>query len=65
MLCYVANPLTLSALEIGHPEELLGAVLCIAAVCAMNDRATWAAILLGLAIPNKEWAAGPRPCSSR
>jgi hypothetical protein len=56
MLC-VANPLTLSALEIGHPEELLGAVLCIAAVvCAMNDRATWAAILLGLAIPNKEWA---------
>jgi hypothetical protein len=56
ILC-VANPLTLPALELGHPEELLGAVLCIAAVlCAMNDRPTWAAVLLGMAIPNKEWA---------
>jgi hypothetical protein len=56
MLC-VANPLTLAALETGHPEELLGAVLCIAAVlCAMDDRPIWAAVLLGLAIPNKEWA---------
>ncbi|HXD67045.1 MAG TPA: hypothetical protein VNV17_20630 [Solirubrobacteraceae bacterium] len=56
MLC-VANPLTLPALQIGHPEELLGAVLCIAAVlCAMHDRPTWAAVLLGLAIANKEWA---------
>lgn len=56
LLC-VANPLTLSALELGHPEELLGAVLCVAAVlCAMHDRPTWAGILLGLAIANKEWA---------
>ncbi len=56
MLC-VANPLTLPALELGHPEELLGAVLCVAAVlCAMHDRPIWAGILLGLAIPNKEWA---------
>jgi hypothetical protein len=55
-LC-VANPLTLSALELGHPEELLGAVLCIAAVlCAMHERPVWAAVLLGLAIANKEWA---------
>jgi hypothetical protein len=62
MLC-VANPLILPALEIGHPEELLGAVLCVAAVlCAMGDRSNWAAVLLGLAIANKEWAvlaAGP------
>jgi hypothetical protein len=56
MLC-VANPLTLPALQLGHPEDLLGAVLCIAAVlCAINQRPTWAAVLLGLAIPNKEWA---------
>jgi hypothetical protein len=56
MLC-VANPLTLPALELGHPEELLGAVLCVAAVlCAMHDRPIWAGVLLGLAIPNKEWA---------
>jgi hypothetical protein len=55
-LC-VGNPLTLSALELGHPEELLGAVLCIAAVvCAMDGRSTWAAVLLGLAMANKEWA---------
>jgi hypothetical protein len=61
-LC-VANPLTLSALQVGHPEELLGAVLCVAAVlCAMHDRPIWAAVALGLAIANKEWAvlaAGP------
>ena len=55
-LC-VANPLMLPALQLGHPEDLLGAVLCIAAVlCAMDDRPIWAAVLLGLAIPNKEWA---------
>ena len=55
-LC-VVNPLTLRALELGHPEDLLGAVLCGAAVlCAERDRATWAGVLLGAAIANKEWA---------
>jgi hypothetical protein len=55
-LC-VANPLTLSALEVGHPEELLGACLCVAAVLlAARDRPLWAGLLLGLAIANKEWA---------
>jgi hypothetical protein len=55
-LC-VANPLTLPALEIGHPEELLGAVLCVAAVlAAQGKRPIWAGVLLGLAIANKEWA---------
>ncbi len=61
-LC-VANPLTLPALEVGHPEELLGAVLCVVAVLlAMADRPLWAGVVLGLAIANKEWAvlaAGP------
>jgi Glycosyltransferase family 87 len=59
----VANPLTLQALELGHPEELLGACLCVAAVLlASRDRPVWAGVLLGLAIANKEWAvlaAGP------
>jgi Glycosyltransferase family 87 len=59
----VANPLTLRALELGHPEELLGACLCVAAVLlAARDRPLWAGALLGLAIANKEWAllaAGP------
>jgi hypothetical protein len=55
-LC-VANPVTLCALEIGHPEELLGACLCVAAVLlASRGRWVWAGLLLGLAIANKEWA---------
>jgi hypothetical protein len=61
-LC-VANPLTLRALELGHPEELLGACLCVAAVLlAGRDRPLWAGLVLGLAVANKEWAllaAGP------
>ncbi len=55
-LC-VANPITLRALEVGHPEELLGACLCVAAVLlAAGDRGLWAGAALGLAIANKEWA---------
>jgi Glycosyltransferase family 87 len=53
----VANPLTLRALELGHPEELLGAALCVLAVLsASRDRPLAAGVLLGLAIANKEWA---------
>lgn len=53
----VANPMALSALELGHPEELLGACLCIwAVVLASRGRSVWAGVLLGLAIANKEWA---------
>jgi Glycosyltransferase family 87 len=59
----VVNPITLNALEVGHPEELLGACLCVAAVLlASEDRGLWAGAALGLAIANKEWAllaAGP------
>jgi hypothetical protein len=57
LLLVAANPMTLKALEIGHPEELLGAVLCIAAALAAGrDRAVLAGVLLGLAIANKPWA---------
>jgi Glycosyltransferase family 87 len=57
LLACVANPITLVALHEGHPEELLGAVLCVAAVLlAMSDRPVWSGVLLGLAIANKEWA---------
>jgi hypothetical protein len=58
----VANPLTLRALEVGHPEELLGACLCVAAVLLAagrapgRERALLVGVLLGLAIANKEWA---------
>ena len=61
-LC-VANPITMRALELGHPEEVLGAVLCVVAVLAATRGHTiWAGVALGLAIANKEWAlvaAGP------
>ncbi|HYH88259.1 MAG TPA: hypothetical protein VEX67_03430 [Solirubrobacteraceae bacterium] len=55
-LCAV-NPITLRALDIGHPEELLGAVLCAGAVlAAVRGRSTLSGILLGLAVANKAWA---------
>jgi hypothetical protein len=55
-LC-VLNPMAEQAVLLGHPEDLLGAVLCVAAVlCAIHDRPIWAGVLLGLAIVNKEWA---------
>jgi hypothetical protein len=53
----VANPITLRALEVGHPEELLGACLCVAAVLLAGEgRGLWAGLALGLAIANKQWA---------
>jgi uncharacterized membrane protein len=55
-LC-AANPITLRALDIGHPEELLGAVLCAGAMpAALRGRSTLAGILLSLAVANKAWA---------
>ena len=55
-LC-AANPITLRALDMGHPEELLGAVLCAGAVLAgVRGRAGLAGVLLGLAMANKAWA---------
>jgi hypothetical protein len=62
VLC-AANPITYRVLELGHPEELLGAALCVIAVLlAQRGRINWAAVALGLAVANKEWAllaAGP------
>jgi hypothetical protein len=59
----IAGPVAVIALQQGHPEELLGAVLCAAAVlCAQRDHAIWSGFLVGLAIANKEWgvlALGP------
>jgi hypothetical protein len=55
-LC-VANPLTLAALEIGHPDELLGGSLCVTAVLlAARGRPAWAGLALGAAFANKQWA---------
>jgi hypothetical protein len=55
-LC-VANPLTLAGLELGHPDELFGGVLCVAAVLlAFSSRPAWAGLALGVAFANKQWA---------
>ena len=63
LLCTAVNPLTWRALELGHPEELLGAVLCAGAVlAACARRPLLAGALLGFAIANKAWgvlAIGP------
>jgi hypothetical protein len=56
-LCLV-GPATLQAVHFGHPEELLGAVLCVAAVLAAErDRPGAAGVALGLALATKQWAA--------
>lgn len=57
LLVVAVNPMTLRALEIGHPEELLGAALCTgAALAAISRRPALAGTLLGLALANKAWA---------
>ncbi|MGH2848810.1 MAG: glycosyltransferase 87 family protein, partial [Thermoleophilaceae bacterium] len=57
LVLVAACPLTLRALEIGHPEELLGAALCVgAALAAGARRPVLAGVLLGLAVANKPWA---------
>lgn len=57
LLLAAANPMTLRALETGHPEELLiGAMLAGAALLAARNRAVSAGALLGLAIAGKPWA---------
>lgn len=51
------NPVTLRALELGHPEEPLGAALSLAAVLlAAGGRVAAAGIVLGLALATKQWA---------
>lgn len=58
LLLTAANPLSLRALEVGHPEELLvGALAVGAALVAARGRAGWAGLLLGLAVAGKPWAA--------
>lgn len=53
----VCNPITIIALFGGHPEEILGAVLCVGAVIlAVRGRAEVAGLLVGLAVINKSWA---------
>jgi hypothetical protein len=55
LICALA-PLITDAILQGHPEEALGAALCVAAVLlAADGRATLAGLALGLAIVTKQW----------
>jgi len=58
-----AGPVTDAALQVGHPEEVLTALLAAAAVlCAGQNRRRSAAVLLGLAVASKPWALLAAPC---
>jgi hypothetical protein len=51
------NPLTISAIRAGHPEELVAAAAVAgAALLSLDRRWLLAAVLLGLAIATKAWA---------
>ena len=55
-LC-AAGPVAVRAMDIGHPEELMGAALCVGALLAgLRGHALWAGLLLGLAVATKAWA---------
>lgn len=57
LLLVAANPVALRALEVGHPEELLGAALCVGAMLAAGaQRPVLAGVLVGLGVFNKPWA---------
>jgi hypothetical protein len=52
----LAAPTTASAVNAGHPEELLAAALATAAVlAAIRQQPGWAGVLLGISIATKEW----------
>lgn len=55
-LCLV-NPLTIEALNYGHPEEILTAALAVGAVATASEgHRGRTAVLLGLAVASKQWA---------
>jgi len=56
LVVLIVNPASAWAIKLGHPEEMLTAALAVAAVLlASRGRATWAGILLGVAVASKQW----------
>jgi RsiW-degrading membrane proteinase PrsW (M82 family) len=52
-----AGPVVYDSLVYGHPEEPLGAALCVGALLAARDsRPILGGVLLGLAMATKQWA---------
>jgi hypothetical protein len=57
LLLVLFGPFTWIALEFGHPEDILGSALCVAAVVlAVDGRLEWSGVFLALAVVNKAWA---------
>jgi hypothetical protein len=51
------NPLTVDALSVGHPEEILTAALAAGAMLVLlRGYVGWSAALFGLAVVSKQWA---------
>jgi hypothetical protein len=62
LLLVAANPATISAVENGHPEDLLAAALATASILlAARDRAALTGVALALAVAAKPWAALAAP----
>jgi hypothetical protein len=54
---WLLNPATLQAINIGHPEEVLGGALCVVAVLTgTRGRSVVSGVSLGLALATKQWA---------
>jgi hypothetical protein len=59
---FMFTPPAIFCITVGHPEDLLGAAMCVAAVLlAQRGSARAAGIMLGLALINKSWAACAAP----
>jgi hypothetical protein len=57
VLVVISSPVLRTTLQVGHPEDVVAAVLAtMAVVAATNGQARLAAVLLGLSIGAKEWA---------
>ncbi len=57
LLLAILHPTALRALTTGHPEEVVGAVLCVGAVAAaIGGRPVLSGVVLGAAGANKPWA---------
>lgn len=62
MLVGTLTPPLFMAIFGGHPEDVLGAVLCVASLlAALRNRRTWCTVFLAAAIINKSWAIAALP----
>jgi 4-amino-4-deoxy-L-arabinose transferase-like glycosyltransferase len=55
-LLLILRPGTVDALHLGHPEEPLGAALCVTALLLARDHPIGSGIVLGAALATKQWA---------